>query len=115
MNVYDKDKRHQVVNDLKNFLQDRLDQVKGNDTELSNFVVQVYGAYYDEGSIRIIMELMDAGSLRGVLNMAKKIQKKGSPCIEEAYLANIAYQVKIYRNDVLICDIDAFRTSFHSH
>jgi len=55
--------------------------------------VQVYGAYYDEGSIKIILELMDAGSLRSLLNMAKKMQK-AAPYVEEPYLANIAYQVE---------------------
>lgn len=80
------------MNDLKMFLQDRLDTVKGKEAELSNYLVQVYGAYYDEGSIKIIMELMDAGSLRDVLNMCLKT-KKGPPYIEEPYLANIAYQV----------------------
>jgi len=80
------------MNDLKMFLQDRLETVKGNETELSNYLVQVYGAYYDEGSIKIIMELMDAGSLRDVLNMAIK-NKQGPPYVDEPYLANIAYQV----------------------
>ena len=54
--------------------------------------MQVYGAYYDEGSIKIIMELMDAGSLRGIFNMSKKV-KQSAPYVEEAYLANITYQV----------------------
>jgi len=92
INVYDKDKRHQVVNDLKLFLQDRLEKLKGNQPEIPNYLVQVFGAYYDEGSIKIIMELMDAGSLRTLLNMAKK-SKQGPPYIEEPYLANIAYQI----------------------
>lgn len=78
INVYDKDKRHQVVNDLKLFLQDRLEKLKGNQPEIPNYLVQVFGAYYDEGSIKIIMELMDAGSLRTLLNMAKKKQTRTS-------------------------------------
>lgn len=90
--MYDKEKRHQVVNDLNIFLQDRLEHLKGNLTEFSNHLVQVFGAYYDEGSIRIVMELMDAGSLRGLLNMAKELNP-AAPYIEEPYLANIAYQV----------------------
>jgi serine/threonine protein kinase len=82
------------MNDLKIFLQDRLEHVKGNSAELSNYLVQVYGAYYDEGSIKIIMELMDAGSLKDVLEMCKKV-KQQPPYMEEPYLANIAYQVQI--------------------
>lgn len=80
------------MNDLKIFLNDRLESLKGNYIEFSNHIVQVHGAYYDEGSIRIIMELMDAGSLRGILNMAKKMNST-APIISEPYLANIAYQV----------------------
>lgn len=38
------------------------------------------------------MELMDAGSLRNMFNMAKKV-KPTAPYIEEPYLANITYQV----------------------
>jgi serine/threonine protein kinase len=78
---------------LNIFLQDRIEHIKGTLSEFSNHLVQVFGAFYDEGSIKIIMELMDAGSLRGLLNMAKKLNSSG-PVIEEPYLANIAYQVK---------------------
>jgi len=92
INVYDRDKRRQVVNDLQIFLHDRLQQVQGNDIELSTNLVQVYGAYYDEGSIKILLELMDAGSLRDILNMSKRL-KQSAPYIEEPYLANIAYQI----------------------
>jgi len=92
INVYDRDKRRQVVNDLQIFLHDRLEQVKGNNIELSNNLVQVYGAYYDEGSIKILLELMDAGSLRDILNISKRL-KNTAPYVEEPYLANIAYQI----------------------
>jgi mitogen-activated protein kinase kinase 3 len=93
MSLFDKNKRHQVMNDLKIFLQDRLDSVKGGDPEISSYLVQVYGAYYDEGTIKIIMELMDAGSLRDIMKMSKKF-KSEAPYVEEVYLANMAYQVK---------------------
>jgi len=69
-----------------------LQQVQGNDIELSTNLVQVYGAYYDEGSIKILLELMDAGSLRDILNMSKRL-KKSAPYVDEPYLSNIAYQV----------------------
>lgn len=92
INVYDRDKRRQVVNDLRVFLHDRLEQVKGNNIELSSNLVQVYGAYYDEGSIKILLELMDGGSLRDILNMSKR-SKMMAPYVEEPYLANIAYQM----------------------
>ena len=62
------------------------------DEEMARHLVQLYGAYYDEGTIKLILELMDVGSLRDILNMVKKT-KSGPPYIEEPYLANIAYQV----------------------
>jgi len=37
---------------------------------------------------------MDAGSLRDIINMAKRASKS-APYVEEPYLANIAYQVGI--------------------
>lgn len=92
INVYDRDKRRQVVNDLQIFLHDRLEQVKGNNIEQSSNLVQVYGAYYDEGSIKILLELMDAGSLRDIVNMAKRASNT-APYVQEPYLANIAYQI----------------------
>lgn len=38
------------------------------------------------------MELMDAGSLRQIFNMAKKV-KSFAPYIDEPFLADITYQV----------------------
>ena len=52
--------------------------------------MQVYGAYFEEGNIKILMELMDAGSLKDLLEMAKKIRNE-PPYIPEPYLANITY------------------------
>ena len=93
INVYDKQKRHQVMNDLKVYLSDIFSKGKTNmDEEMMRYLVQLYGAYFDEGSVKIILELMDVGSLRDILNMVKQI-KSGPPYIEEPYLANIAYQV----------------------
>lgn len=39
------------------------------------FLVNLYGAYYEEGSVKVILELMDAGSLEGILKVyrTKKI------------------------------------------
>lgn len=81
------------MNDLKIYLSDVFSQgQKSPDEEMMRYLVQLYGAYYDEGSVKIILELMDVGSLRDILNMVKQL-KPGPPYIEEPYLANIAYQV----------------------
>jgi hypothetical protein len=47
--VHDKDKRHQMINDLKTFL---TGYESGN-------LIQFFGAYYDDGTIKIVLEYMD--------------------------------------------------------
>jgi serine/threonine protein kinase len=91
INGYDKDKRHQILNDLKIFLSEKIDLAIGKYEPCDN-VVQYYGAFYEEGSIKIIMELMDIGSLRDVLDMVRQ-KKTKPPYIDEPYLASITYQI----------------------
>eukprot|EP00351_Strombidinopsis_sp_SopsisLIS2011_P006073 CAMPEP_0116874648 /NCGR_PEP_ID=MMETSP0463-20121206/6158_1 /TAXON_ID=181622 /ORGANISM="Strombidinopsis sp, Strain SopsisLIS2011" /LENGTH=128 /DNA_ID=CAMNT_0004518599 /DNA_START=245 /DNA_END=632 /DNA_ORIENTATION=+ len=59
INVHDKGKRHQMINDLRS---------------LSNhdcpFLIKFYGALYEEGSVKVALELMDMGSLKSVLSLA---------------------------------------------
>lgn len=33
------------------------------------FLVEMYGAYYDEGSVKVILELMDAGSIGDIIRI----------------------------------------------
>ena len=51
----------------------------------------MYGAYFDQGAVKVILELMDAGSLDSIINLYKiaKIQ----PQIPEPILAKIAIQI----------------------
>ena len=79
------------MNDLKIFLSDKIDQAIGRYEPCDN-LVQYYGAYYDEGCIKIVMELMDIGSLRDILEMIKTTQNK-PPYLNEIILSNITYQV----------------------
>ena len=61
INVFDKGKRHQLVNDLRS---------------LSNhtcpFLVQFYGAIFHEGFVKVILEMMDLGSLDKIIELAIK-------------------------------------------
>ena len=57
INVLDKDKRAQLLNDLNSFIENE-----------SPFIVKFYGAYIDEGVVKLAMECMDIGSLRKVLD-----------------------------------------------
>ena len=62
VNLYDRDKRHQMLNDLKICL--------GNNHQSDN-LIRFYGAFYHEGMIKIILELMDLGSLRDLIDILK--------------------------------------------
>ena len=57
INVFDQAKRRQLVNDLKSLF--------GNQWP---FLVRFYGAYYEEGNVKIALELMELGSLGGIIN-----------------------------------------------
>ena len=60
--------------------------------EYCPFLVKLYGAYFEEGTVKVVLELMDAGSLTDVLKRIKVI-KKEEPYIEEPVLAKITQQV----------------------
>lgn len=36
-------------------------------------LIQLYGAYFKDGAIKLVLELMDIGSLRDIINMSGKI------------------------------------------
>ncbi len=56
------------------------------------FLVRLYGAYFEEGKVRIALELMDCGSLVDIIKKAKAA-KKEEPLIEEPVLARMAQQI----------------------
>jgi len=47
----------------------------------------MYGAFYCEGSVNVLLELMDLGSLRNILNIAKKHKLNG---IQVLFVESIA-------------------------
>lgn len=60
INVYNKEKRHQLYNELKT-----LKQID------SEFLLKCFGAFFEEGSVHLVLEFMDCGSMEtiiGVLN-----------------------------------------------
>ena len=82
----DKEKRAQLLNDLKLLV--------FNPSKTGNIcdnLVQLYGAYFEEGNIKLILELMDVGSFRDILNMRKDLM--GSSRIEERIIALVLKQV----------------------
>lgn len=53
INIYDRDKRHQIMNDIRILLKNSIiDENNGYDC---NFLVKLYGAYFDQGSVKVIL------------------------------------------------------------
>jgi len=65
INVFDQAKRRQLVNDLKSLF--------GNQCP---FLVRFYGAYYEEGNVKIALELMELGSLSNIVKVILKHRKE---------------------------------------
>ena len=51
--------------------------------------MNLYGAYFDEGSVKVVLELMDAGSLGDILRLYR-VAEMPSPLISEPVLAKIS-------------------------
>lgn len=79
INIYDKDKRTQLKNDL-NVLQ-------GNNCP---FLVNFYGAFFYDGAVKLALEFMDLGSLDRVIDRVKKLPQ---PCTPEPILAKITQEI----------------------
>ena len=77
------------MNDIKLLLQNKMKAEQGNFH--CNFIVQLYGAFYEEGSVKVVLELMDIGSLEDVIKYFRKKNAK----IDEEILARISQQVNL--------------------
>lgn len=76
INVYDKEKRKQLMNDIK--------AMEHSDCP---FIVRFYGAYFEEGYVKVALEYMDGGSLRDCL------ARSGASAIPENILSKVTQQV----------------------
>jgi serine/threonine protein kinase len=54
INIYDKKNRIQLINDVKNYFQ--------TDNK-SPFILKFYGAFFEKGSVNLIFEFMNRGTL----------------------------------------------------
>jgi serine/threonine protein kinase len=86
------------MNDIKLLLQNKLKSERDN-LESCHFLVKLHGAFYEEGSVKVVLELMDLGSLRDIINMLKTTGTK-EPAIEEPVLARMCQQVKLFYLDL---------------
>jgi serine/threonine protein kinase len=69
------------MNDLKIFLSEEYE---------CDHLISFYGAFYEEGLIKIILELMDLGSARDLINIFKSTHALP---FDEAFLSNFSRQV----------------------
>lgn len=69
INVYDREKRHQIMNDVGVLLGALVDEERHG--YKCNFIVSLFGAYYEQGRVKVILELMDAGSLEDIISLIK--------------------------------------------
>ena len=53
--------------------------------------MNLYGAYFDQGAVKVILELMDAGSLDNIISIYRLAKRE--PDIPEDILAKIALQI----------------------
>ncbi len=83
INIYDKSKRKQFKNDLKVLFE--------NDC---NHLVNFYGAFFEEGSVKLVLEYMDLGSLDKIIS---KIKLQKQPCTPENVLRKMTKDVIQYQ------------------
>ena len=61
INVFDKGKRHQLVNDLRSLKKHNC-----------SFLVQFLGAYFNDGVVKVALEYMDMGTLSSIKKLGIK-------------------------------------------
>jgi serine/threonine protein kinase len=84
INIYDKDKRKQFKNDLK--------VLSDNNCP---FLVKFYGAFFQEGNVKLVLEYMNLGSLDKII---QRIRINKPPCTPENILSKITQEVIIELN-----------------
>ena len=83
INVYDRDKRHQLINELSSL----------NAGLQCDNLVQFYGAYYDDGRVKLVLEYMDWGSLRSFMEAIKIYKADLRPLMPEYVIGKSTYQL----------------------
>lgn len=83
VNIYDKDKRHQLMNELSSL----------NAGMQCEHLVQFYGAYYFDGSVKLVLEYMDCGSLRSFMDGIKAQCPDQFPMMPEYVIGKSTYQI----------------------
>lgn len=55
------------------------------------FLVKFYGALFEEGTVKVALEMMDMGSIKDIIKMAKMNPewREGRPLVPEAVISKI--------------------------
>ena len=80
INMLDRSNRRQLLNDIKNFIQIQ---------NKCKFIVQFHGAYYEQGSVHMLLEYMDEGSLKDYIQIASDQKQR----ISESEILRIIFSV----------------------
>jgi mitogen-activated protein kinase kinase 3 len=94
INVYDRDKRHQLMKDITVLAYGKNGEEEKEKQHHCPFLVELYGAYYAEGSVKVVLELMDMGSLRDLIKVLARMEAEKRPLIAEPVLAFLTMQVR---------------------
>jgi len=97
INVFDQAKRRQLVNDLKSLYKNECP-----------FLVKFHGAFYEEGNVKIALELMELGALGKIIKHTHQ-KTKIIPKIPEAVIASIAQQTLNGLAYIHLCDKSVHR------
>ena len=92
VNIFEKDKRKQLVNDLKALTLLSVPDAQGIATIPCPFLVNYFGGFFDEGSAKIVLEYMDRRSLRDAIK--KGVRTSSEPvlaCLTVQLLNGLAY------------------------
>jgi len=85
INIYEKEKRRQLLNDLKSLTALSKMREDGIISIPCDFLVNFHGGYLDDGTVKLVLELMDKGSLRDLI--------KKRLILSEGIVALVAVQV----------------------
>ena len=64
ISIFEKEKRKQLLNDLKSLTSMSNLDSQGVLSIPCDFLVNFYGGYLEEGSVKVVLEFMDKGTLR---------------------------------------------------
>ncbi len=91
INIYEKEKRRQLLNDLKSLTAMSNANDQGILTIPCDFLVNFYGGYLEEGNVKVVLEFMDKGSLKDLIKKRVRVSEPMLCVIAAQILNGLAY------------------------